>query len=286
VEVQAEAETKAAAKAAKQAERNVRIRSIAEFEREAMGREDVTDATPRPSFGTTKRSGRNYDESDLDDDEPDLDWDSPDRPADDGLESEDLAETVDATPVPARKRKNAAPPAATKKTKLNPPGKPKSKASKQLDDINEDLESEEELLVSKKGPGSVKNARLIVEDSDTSDTDLPVTKKSRVSDDAKTEVKSTRSKKESVREAISAINQGHADMKGRGGTAEVVVKGKARGVTEQEKRLGDGPQWNKHQGNSKEYDESGPTPVKRSNQNMSQDPGEHGDATTYVNASS
>ena len=71
--------------------------------------------------------------------------------------------------------------------------------------------------------------------------------------------------------------------------AEVVVKGKARGVIEKERRLGDGPQWNKCQDNSKEYDESGPIPViavKHSNQNMSQDSVEHGDATTYVNASS
>jgi hypothetical protein len=67
--------------------------------------------------------------------------------------------------------------------------------------------------------------------------------------------------------------------------AEVVVKGKAHGVSEQEKRLGDGLQWNKCQGNSKEYDGSSPTPVKCSNQNMSQDPGEHGDAATYINAS-
>jgi hypothetical protein len=190
VEVQAEAETKAAAKAAKQAERNVHIRSIAEFEREAMGREDVTDATPRPNFGSTKRSSCNYDESDLvgnTDDKPDLDWDSPDGPADEGLESEDLAKMVNATPVPARRRKSQ--PVATKKTKLNPPGKSKSKASKQLDDIEEDPESEEELLVSKKGPGSVNKGRLIVEDSETSDRDSPVTKKSRVSNNLKTRSK-------------------------------------------------------------------------------------------------
>ena len=110
VEVQAEAEGKAAAKAAKQEERNARIRSIAEFEREAMGREDATDATPQPNFASTKRSSRNYyDELDLDDvDEPNPDGDTylpPDGPADEDIESEDLAKTVDATPVPARKRK-------------------------------------------------------------------------------------------------------------------------------------------------------------------------------------
>ena len=230
VEVQAEAETKVATKAAKQAERNVHIRSIAEFEREAIGREDVTDATPQPSFSSTKRSSCNYDESDLDsntDDKPNLDGDSPDGPADEGLESEDLAKMANATPVLARKRKNAAPPVATKKMKLNPPEKSKSKASKQLDNINKDLESKEELLVLKKGPKSVKKGQLIVEDLETSDRDLPVTKKSRVSDDTNPEMKSMWSKKESICKAISAINQGHADMKGHGGMAEVVVKGKA-----------------------------------------------------------
>jgi hypothetical protein len=284
-EVQAEAKVKAAAKAAKQEKRNAHIRSVAEFEREAMSKEDAMDATPRPNFASGKCStGRNYDLNSTDVDEPNTDGDTylpPDGSADD-LESEDLAETVDATPVPASKRKkNAAPAAATKKTKPNATGKPKSKASKQLDDIEEDSESEEEPLVSKKGPGSMRKGRLIVEDSETSDRDLPPTKKSRVSDEAKPGAKSTRGKKESIREAISAINQGHADMKGRGGTAEVVVKGKAPGVSEQEKRLGDGPQWSKRQGDSKENDESGPTPVKRSNQNMSQDL-EHGDAAMYV----
>jgi hypothetical protein len=77
VEVQAEAEAKAAAKVAKQEERNVHIRSITEFE-DTMRREDVTDATPRPNFASTKHSGHNYnDKSDLDDvDEPNPDGDT------------------------------------------------------------------------------------------------------------------------------------------------------------------------------------------------------------------
>jgi hypothetical protein len=111
--------------------------------------------------------------------------------------------------------------------KPNTPRNPKSKASKQLDDIEEDSESKEELLVSKKGHRSM-NGWLIVEDSETSDRDLPVTKKSTVSDEAKPEAKSTWSKKESIRKAILAINKGHSDsFKGHGGTAEVVVKGEA-----------------------------------------------------------
>ena len=153
------------------------------------------------------------------------------------LESADLTETINAMPIPARKRKENA---ATKQTKPNAAGKLNSKASKQLANIMENPESDEEPLVLKKGHGSRKKTLMIVEDLENSDRDLPPTKKSRFSDGTKQEVKSTQwGKKESIREAISAIHQGQkaatTDMNNSGmGDSEVVMKekGKVQVVTE------------------------------------------------------
>jgi len=109
------------------------------------------------------------------------------------------------------------------------------KASKQLANIAENPESDEEPLVLKKGHGSRKKTPMIVEDSENSDRDLPPTKKSRFSDGTKQEVKSTQwGKKESIRKAISAIHQGQkaatTDMNNGGmGDSEVVMKGKGKG---------------------------------------------------------
>jgi len=240
-------EVKAAAKVAKQEERDAHIRHVTEFERKAMANEDFMDAAPWlnltlkrstcgnhldseglvsdgmdnedltdstlwPNFATKCSTGLNSDIETSEVDRPNPDGDTyvpPDESADD-LESDDLAETIDATPIPASKRKkNAAPAAATKQMKPNAAGKLNLKASKQLADIVENPESDEEPLVLKKGHGSRKKTPMIVEDSENSDRDLPPTKKSRFSDGTKQEVKSTQQgKKESIHEAISAIHQG------------------------------------------------------------------------------
>jgi len=142
VEVKAAAEAKAAAKAAKQEERDAYIRHVAEFERKAMANEDLMDATPWPNLALKRSTCGNHldleglvsdgmDNEDLTDsmlqpnftpkcstglnsdietsevDRPNPNGDTyvpPDESADD-LESDNLAETVDATPVPASKRK-------------------------------------------------------------------------------------------------------------------------------------------------------------------------------------
>ena len=301
-QVKADAEAKAAAKLAKKKERDARIKEVAEFESEAMEIEDLMDATPRPNFASKCGTrGSHLTSEDLESSE--VDGPNPDRhtyiPSDvdeSDDESEDFTETIDATPVPARKKKSVAPAAAsTKQTKQKATKKSDSRVGKQLTIITENPESDEEPLVSKSYD---RKQGMVVEDSEINlrgHADVLETKRSKVLNGAEQEVKTKQwSKKESVREAIAAIQQGQRAATtdtNDGGMSEVVLKVSEKVVHEKNvssKHFGDGPQWSKRgeakrgvdEGGVKKDDQSVASggPVKCPNQDMSQED----DAITYV----
>jgi hypothetical protein len=211
--VKAEADAKEAAKVVKKEKQNAHIRKVAQFKREAMIQEDLMNATPRspkkcgtaesdsmeneysmprPPFISECTTGHDFDSNTVSD-EPKVNHDTY-LPLDESGDSDNPAdmESIDATPIPASKKKKntslslvaAIKPSAAIKLKLNP---------KKLANIAENAESKEEPVVLKKGQGSRKKGTQVVEDSEPSDKDSPLpppTKKPRVSAEEKPEAKS------------------------------------------------------------------------------------------------
>ena len=334
-EVKVEAKAKAATKAAKKQAKQDQIERVAWFETEAMANEDLMDATPRPNFAPkycTRVESEDLKSEDLEVDGPNADGCTYVPGEADPDESDDSARSVEATPVPARKKIQAPAVAPTKKSKPVPA----RKVSKQLDTIVESSEDESEPplskvtskkrvmvvkdtdddgieLPSKKSKGNVKakkaKATKIQETaSSESDTDLPPPKKAKVDIGQKGMAeKSGKRKKESIREAIAAVQERTApitEFDSNSGRASeewgetMAVKHTARGAVNNPKRFGDGPQWGRQgKGNGDEgrkegmiTDQSiancGPVAVavKRQNQNMTHGQMDHpdDDVTMYV----
>ena len=338
-EVKAAAKAKEAAKVAKKEAQQARIKRVAEFESEARDNEDLIDATPRPNFvprGSHPNSDTGLETSEVDGPNSDGHMYIPADESDDA--SDDFIKSAEATPVPKRTKKGTPAAAATKATKPGTAGKVGAKANKQLATIAENSDDETSPPLSKKARMSSRS-ELIMEGTDSdgvdpplkhwkpkgrghatetegsaaaeSDMDVPPSKKRKLVRDVDMEQEVTeklgKKKKESVREAIAAIQQGQrvasADSNSRQASekrGEVAVKEKARAVVIEakkslknvSKRFGDGPQWNQRgEGNSRKQEnpEKGDrsidkcSPVKRPNLNMSHDQIDlPGDVTTYV----
>jgi len=232
-EVKAEAKAKAAAKAAKKQAKQDQIEHVAGFKTKAMANEDLVDATPWPNFALrscTCVESEVLKSEDPEVDEPNADGHTyvPGDLADPDDESDD-EESVEVTPVPARRKKQA-PVAPTKASKPVPA----RKVSKQLDTIAESSEDESEQPLSKV---TLKKRAMVVEDSDDdgieqlskkskakakakksqettsseSELDLPPPKKAKVAQEdiglQEMAEKSGKRKKESVREAIVAVQE-------------------------------------------------------------------------------
>ena len=323
-EVKAAANTKKAANAAKKQAQEARIKRVAAFESNARDNEDLIDATPRPNF--TPRDSHPDSETGLgtsEDDGPNPNKNTYIPPDESDDESDNSVQSAEVMPVPKRKKKATPAAAASKVTKPGMAGKASSTATKQLATITENSDSDSEPLAPKKAQMSSRWGQIEEEtDSDgvnlplkrwkpkvrgratetegsaavESDMEAPPSKKPKV---VQQSMEKMGKKKESVREAIAAIQQGQ--MGNNGGVrekrqAEVAVGEKARAaVTEMKnplkgvpKRFGDGPQWNRRGEGSEtedveklEGDQSITNcPVKRPNQNDHIDL--PGNDTTYV----
>jgi hypothetical protein len=211
-------------------------------------------------------------------------------------------------PVPARKKKQAPAVAPTKASKPVPA----IKVSKKLDTIAESSEDEsepplskvrskkramvvedtDEELLSKKSKVKAKETKYQEMASSESEPDLPPPKKAKVAQEdiglQGTVGKSGKRKKESIRDAIAAVQERTApiaefDSSSSGANEEwgetMAVKHTARGAVNNPKRLGDGPQWSRQgKGNGDKGRKEGmvtdqsitncsPVAVKRPNQN-------------------
>ena len=235
------------------------------------------DATPRPNFAPRSRTRVKSEDLESEDpvvDEPNADGCTyvPGDSADPDDESDD-EESVEAMPIPARRKKQA-PVAPTKASKPVPA----RKVSKKLDTIAESSEDESEQPLLKV---TSKKRAMVVEDSDDdgieqlskkskakakksqetasseSELDLPPLKKAKVAQEdiglQEMAEKSGKRKKESVREAIAAVQEQtapiaefHTSNNGRvneeWGETVAVMKHTARGVVNNPgKRFSDGP---------------------------------------------
>lgn len=287
-EVKAAAKAKEAAKNAKKKAHEARIQRVAEFESMAKTNEETMDATPRPNFAPRVNHTSPGPGSDISL-APPGESDGNNLP-----DSAILAETPAPKKIPAVKAKNS------KKLTTNaensgdeseplslniPRGRPVYPAPV-LEETDTDGDSPPMRSWRRKRDAR-RAAQDEPEDSESvvaEEKDLPPpSKKSRNSNVEKPQLEAGRKKKESVHNAIAAIQQ---EMSADSGQAREKQKEDEVTVIEPEgnlrksqsagsKRFGDGPQWKRQ-----EEENAGGSLKKRPNQNKDQIglPG-HGDTT-------
>jgi len=294
-EVKAATEAKEAAKEAKKQAKEASINRAAEFENNAMANEDLMDATPQPNFNPrpstpTETASETETSHDIEmSDRPNFDnhtYVPPEDPTeDDTMGSEDFAET----PIPLSKKRKGATTEATKATKrvgltrsfaiadlaAEAPlkrGQPKSRddqqrqpKSKAADDdtspanIMDDsaTESDDQPPPTKKARGkkTAEQSVEIIDHSAAKSNGAPSSKKAKAKVVEDVEAKKMKKKKESIRDAIEAVqvktmegldsdsrNRPSVDIASR---LKLDVKGKLAVKAERSEpiRFGNGPQW-------------------------------------------
>jgi hypothetical protein len=262
-QVKAAATAKEAAKAAKKQAEEARIKRVAEFESNARNNEDLIDATPRPNF--TPRGSHPDSDAGLGTSEDDVS--NPDKhtyipPDESGDESDNCIQSAEVMPIPKGKKKA---------TLAGIAQKVGSTATEQLATIAENSEGDSEPV--KRAKMSSRWGQILEEtDSDgvpppfrnwkpntrgratetedsESDMEVPPSKKPKVMEkvmEKESTEKPGKKKKQSVREAIAAIQQGQtaASAYGNSGAsekqAEVAAKEKVRVAVAEVKKSVDG----------------------------------------------